>query len=147
MTDPVQDLGETEFVPGHRAVKEFVSSFAFYFQFEAVSLEENISSGEGDSLVAVDESVIVAERLHQRGCLFFDGIVVADLGAKDGGLNGALVEDAMSAAKSFNQLVLHQIDFGYGQVLYRHLARRSSRSRFRATDRSKAFITSGRTRC
>ena len=104
----------------HRAIDERVSSFAIYFQFEPVGPEQDIGGGEGDPLVAVDEAVIVAERLHQRCRLFFNGVVVAGLRTEDSGLNSALVEDTMSAAKSFDQVMLHQVDFGYRQVL-RHL--------------------------
>ena len=53
----------------------------------------------GDPLIAVKEAVVIAERFHQRGRFFFDGIVIADLWTKNGGLDSAFIADAMETAE------------------------------------------------
>src|SRR5208282_1448137 len=150
LTNPVEDLGKTEFVPVHRAADERVSVRAFDLDGKAVAPQEDIGGGESDALVAIEEAVVVRERLHQRSRFFFEGVVIADLRTKNGGLNRAFIADAMETAEHLNQAMLHSVDFRYRKII-RHLAfyfaRRCNRSRLRATDCSKASITSGRTRC
>src|ERR1700723_2903071 len=76
LTDPVEDLGKAEFVPVDRAVDERVSIQALDLDVKAVASQEDIGGGESDALIAVEEAVIVAERLHQRSRFFFDGVVI-----------------------------------------------------------------------
>ena len=116
----------------------------------SVTLQKNAGSGESNTLIAVEEAVVICERLHQRGRFFFDGVVIAGLRTKNGGLNRALIANTVETAEHFDQPMLHPVDFRDRKVI-RHLAfylaRRCNRSRLRATDCSKASITSGRTRC
>jgi hypothetical protein len=116
-TDPVEDLGKAEFVPIHRAVDERVSVQAFDLDVKAIAPQEDIGGGESDALIAVEESVVVAERLHQRSRFFFEGVVIADLRAKNGGLNSAFIADAMETAEHLDQAMLHPVDFRYRQVI------------------------------
>jgi len=95
LTDPVEDLGKAEFVPLHRAIDECVSIQGFDLDVKAVPPQEDIGGSESDALITVEEAMVVAERLHQRGSFFFDGIVIADLRTKNGGLNSALIADTM----------------------------------------------------
>ena len=60
LTDPVKDLGKAEFVPVHRAVDERVSLRALDLDVKAVATQEDISGGESDALVAVEEAVVIA---------------------------------------------------------------------------------------
>lgn len=99
LTDPVEDLGEAEFVPVQRAVDERVSVQAFDLDVKAVASQEDIGGGESNALIAVEEAVVVAERLHQRSRFFFDRVVIAGLRTKNGGLNSALVADTMETAE------------------------------------------------
>ncbi len=120
LTNPFENLGKAEFVPLHRANDECVSILAFDFDVEAVAPQEDVGGGEGDALVAVEEAVVVAERLHKRGRFFFDGVVIADLRTKNSGLNSALIADTMETAEQLNQSMLHPVDFRYRKV-FRHL--------------------------
>ncbi len=99
LMDPVQDLGEAEFVALQRADNETVSIQSFDVDVKAIEPKENVGDGEGNPLVTVDEAVVVAERFHQRSRFFFDGIVVASLRTKNGGLDRAFVADAMKTAE------------------------------------------------
>jgi len=120
LTDPVEDLGKAEFVPVHRAGDERVSVQAFDLDVKAVASQEDIGGGESDALIAVEEAMVVAERLHQRGRFFLDGVVIADLGAKNGGLNSALIADTRETAEHLDQSMLHPVDFRYREEV-RHL--------------------------
>src|ERR1039457_3262367 len=101
-TDPVEDLGKAKFVPVHRAIDERISVQALDLDIKAVAPQEDIGGCESDALIAVEEAVVVGERLHQRGRLLFDGVVIPDLRTKNGGLNRALIADAMETAEHFD---------------------------------------------
>src|SRR5208337_1487575 len=136
-TDPVKDLRKAKFVPVHRAVDERVSLHALDLDVKAIAPQEDIGGSEGDAFIAVHKAVVVRERLHQRGRFFLDGVVIASLRTKNGSLNRALVADAMPAAESLDQSVLHPVNFRDRKVirhLASYLARRCNRSRLRATD-------------
>jgi hypothetical protein len=120
LTHPDKNLRKAEFMPCYRAIDKSVSVYSFNFKIEAVASEENVSSSEGDALVAVNEAFVVTERLHQ-GCRFLiEGTVIAGLGAKNGGFNGTFIADTMATAKHLDQSMLHTVDFGYRQEV-RHL--------------------------
>ena len=99
LTDPVEDLGKAEFVPVHRAGDERVSVQAFDLDVKAVASQEDIGGGESDALIAVEEAVVDTEQLHQCGRFFLEGVVIADLRTEHGGLNRALIADAMETAE------------------------------------------------
>jgi len=71
LAEPLKNLGKAKLVPLHRAVNELVSGRSFDFDVEAVAAQEDIGGSEGNALVAIEEAVVVAERLHERACLFF----------------------------------------------------------------------------
>ena len=119
-TDPVKNLDKTEFVPVRGAGDERVTLRAATLDVTAVTPEEDIGGGESNALIAVQETMVVAERLHQGGRFFFDGIEIAGLRTKNGGLNRALVADTMETAEHLDQSVLHPVDFRYGKGI-RHL--------------------------
>src|SRR6267143_2344430 len=78
---------------------------------ETVASKNDIGRSETDSLVAVDEAVVVPEGIHQRGCLFFNGVVIAGLRAVDGRPPNISIN-----------WVLHLVDFRDRQVdALRHL--------------------------
>jgi hypothetical protein len=119
-TDPVKNLDKAEFVPVHGTGDEHVSICAADLDVKTATPQEDIGGGESDAPIAFQEAVVVAERLHQGGRFFLDGIAIAGLRAKNGGLNRALIADTMETAEHLDQSVLHPVDFRYGKVL-RHL--------------------------
>ena len=118
--DPGEDLGKAKFMPGYRAVDKSVSIDPFYFEIETIASQEHISSREGDSLVPVDEPMVVADRLHE-GCGFLlKAVVVTRLGTKNGCFHRTLVADTVTAAEQLDEAMLHSVDFGHCKEL-RHL--------------------------
>jgi hypothetical protein len=120
LTDPVEDLGKAEFVPLHRADDECVSHLALDLDVKAIAPQEDIGGSEGDALVAVEKPMVIAERFHERGRFFFDGVVIAGLRTENSGLNRALIANTVEAAEQFDQSILHAVDFRYRKVV-RHL--------------------------
>jgi hypothetical protein len=120
LTNPVEDLSEVEFVSIQGAVDECVTFLSFDLNEKAIAPQEDIGGGESDALIAVEEAVIVAEGLHQRGRFFFEGVVIADLRTKHGRLNSALIAETMDTAEYLEQSILHTVDFRYRKVI-RHL--------------------------
>ena len=120
LPDPIHDSRKAELSPIHRAIDEVVSFLGVDVDIKTVATEKNVGGGEGDPLVPIDEAVIVAEGLHQRGRLFFEGVVIAGLGPENGGLHRALVADTMKATEHLDKQVLHLVDFRDRKVL-RHL--------------------------
>lgn len=102
LMNPIEDLDEVEFVPVHRADNELVTAKAFDIDVKAVAPQKDVSGSEGNSLIAVEEVVVIAKRFHQRGRFFFDGIVVSGLWTKNGGLDSALIADTMETAEDFD---------------------------------------------
>jgi hypothetical protein len=78
--DPIEDASEAEFATVHGAVDEFVSFFCPYLDVETIAPQEDVSGSEGNSLVAIEKAVIVAQRLHQSGRFFLERVVIAGLG-------------------------------------------------------------------
>jgi len=111
LADPTENFREAEFMALHGAVDEVVASRGFHFDVAAVTAQEDVGGGEGDALISVEEAVVVAERLHQRGCLFFERVVVAGLRTENGGLDRTLVADAVQASEHVDEPVLHLVDF------------------------------------
>ena len=113
LTDPVEDLREAEFVSVHRSVDKRISVQAFDLHVKAIASQKHIGGRESNALIAIEEAVVVAERLHQSTRFFLDGVVIAGLRTKNGGLNRALVADTMETAEHLDQSMLHPVDFRY----------------------------------
>src|SRR5580693_1540785 len=88
--NPVENASEPELAAIHGAVDKLVSFFCRYLDVETVAPQEDVGRGEGDALVAVEEAVIVAQRLHQRRRFFLQRVVIAGLGTENRGLNRIL---------------------------------------------------------
>jgi hypothetical protein len=101
-SDPVENLGEAEFASLHRARDKCVSVQTFDLNIKAVASQENISSGKCDALVSVKEDMVVGERFHQSGSLFFDRGVIAGLWTKNCSLHSTLIADTLKAAEDFD---------------------------------------------
>jgi hypothetical protein len=71
LTNPDNDLGKTEFLSIHRSANELIPGLAFDVHIEAIPPQEDISSTECDSLITVNEAVVIDERFHQGGRFFF----------------------------------------------------------------------------
>lgn len=116
-TNPLQDLREAELTTLNRTIYEFETLCRVDLEIEAVPPQEDISGSEGNSFIAIDEAVVIGERLHQCCCFFFQRIVISNLGPKNGGLHSAFVADAGKAAEHFQQEMLHPVDFGHRKVV------------------------------
>jgi len=64
---------------------------------------------------------MVAERPHQRSRFFFERVVVAVLRTKNGGLDGVLIANAVTAAEPVNQQVLHLVHLPDRQISFRRI--------------------------
>src|SRR3954453_1658955 len=102
LSDPVENLGKTEYVSLHRARDKCVSIQAFDLNVKAVASQENISSSKCDALVTVKKSMVVDERFHQSSSLSFDRGVIASLRTKNGGLHSTLIADTIEPAEDFD---------------------------------------------
>jgi hypothetical protein len=121
LTDPIEDSWETEFLALYGAFDEGVSGLGFDGKIISVTLQKNTGGRKRNTLIAVEESVVIAERLHQRGCFFFEGVVVSRLRTKNGGLDGSLISNAVETAEHFDQPMLYPVDFRNSKVV-RHLS-------------------------
>jgi hypothetical protein len=101
-SDPVEDMRKIEFMSFYRAIDKSMAIPGIHLYEIAIPPEEDVGGGESDALIAVDKSMVVGKGFHQRGGFFFDGIVVADLRTKNGGLYSALITDTMEAAEHFD---------------------------------------------
>ena len=124
LPDPIEDPREAELTPIHRAVDECVALRPRYLDVKSISPQEDVGCSESDTLVAIEEAMVISQRLHQGGGFFFDGIVVSGLRAENCGLNRALITDAMHATEHLNETVLHRVDFCHRQEV-RHLLRKT----------------------
>lgn len=61
LANPVEDLAKVKFTSSHRAVDELVPFLAADVNVRAVATQENIRCGEGDTLIALNESAIVCK--------------------------------------------------------------------------------------
>jgi hypothetical protein len=114
--EPFPNLANSKFSLADGVEYEFVCSYRLQVKVIAVHAEKCVGYGQADSLVAVEESVVVRERLHE-GCGFVDEVVVvAILGTKDGRFEEAPVAKTMDAAKFINELTMHLDGFANGQV-------------------------------
>ena len=122
LSNPFEDPRETKFMTLHPAVDECVAFRPCDLDIRAISTQEDIGGGEGDTLIAIKKAVIIPERFHQGRCFLLDEVIVSGLRTKNGGLKSTLVADSMETAEHFNQPVLHRIDFSHRKVV-RHLLR------------------------
>jgi hypothetical protein len=99
---PAEYLNKTEFVPpSSRQRKRELQ--AFNLDTKSVSTEEDISGGEPDALVAIDEAVAICERLHQSRGFFFDRAVIAGLRSKNRSFNSAFIADTVRTAEELDE--------------------------------------------
>jgi hypothetical protein len=102
---------------------EFVGSDRIDFQIVTVQSKKCVGKSEADLLFAVDEGMIVRQRLHQSSRLI-NKVVIRHLRTKNGGLQSPSVTEAVRAAKSIDWLSVDFNRFGYGRVeMLLHLLR------------------------
>lgn len=75
--DPVAQV-RTDNAAGDQREEDCLGLIDGRYQFEAVENEERFEGGMANSLVAVDERMIVDEREGESGALFFDGRIQVD---------------------------------------------------------------------
>jgi hypothetical protein len=120
--EPFSDLVNAKFSLGDGFSDEFVGLYGLQLEIVTIDPEKGIGSGEADSLVAIEESVIARERLHQ-GCGFVDQVVViAILGTEDSCFKKTLIAKPVDAAEFVDELTVHLDSFAHGQI---NIARRS----------------------
>ncbi len=64
-----------------------------------IAPQEYVGGSESDTFIAIEEAVVVSERLHQGGRLFSNEIVIAGLRTKNRGLDSALIADTVETAE------------------------------------------------
>lgn len=113
----------------------------------SIHAEKDRRQRERDALVAVDECVVSAEALEQRGGLQPARVVVAGLGPRECALQQAEIADARQSPEPFEQdpVELERLIERREQRPL-HFARRSSSSACSATTSSSAVRNAGRTR-
>jgi hypothetical protein len=84
---------------------------------QAVNRQKRVEGGKRGALVAIDEGMILRKAFPERGG-FLDQIgVVAGLRAVEGGLQQAVVANAMGAAVAFDLIGVDGQHFDRGQVV------------------------------
>jgi len=101
--EPVMDEGKPKFSLLHRFGNEFVGRERFNINEIAVGSQHGVRHYKTDSLVAINEGVIVREGFHQGGSFLDYAAVVAGLGSHYGCFQQPLVSQALGAAELFNQ--------------------------------------------
>lgn len=114
--EPFSDLAYSKFSLGDGFGDEFVSRDSLQLEIQAIHPEKSIGCGQTNSLVAIEESMIVRKRLHESGGFVDEVVVVAILGAENGSFEKALVAKPVNAAKFIYELTVHFDDFAHGQV-------------------------------
>src|SRR5579872_2618668 len=107
---------EAEFTGLHRLHHELISRSAAYIQIEAVQQKKRVHGGKSHALVAVQECVVINQRLEQRRRLFTQVVVIARLRTKYRSLQRALVAKAVDAAVLFDLVMMDGDDFSDRQV-------------------------------
>ena len=74
----------------------------------AIDSEEHVGTRERNSLVAVDERVILDQALKERSGLVNDSVVVAGLGTVEGSFERSDVTNALRSAVTFDQLLMKE---------------------------------------
>ena len=113
---PIEDQGKAEPAFGDRVDHEDAGFPRIRFNGEAVHQQEGVTGIECDALVAVEEGVIVCQRLHQGRGLFCHAVVVASLRAENGGLQRPNISQAVGTAVSFDLPMMNGQDFCYRKV-------------------------------
>src|SRR5208282_101816 len=114
--DPIKDRSKTKCAAGDGLHHEPVSLEGVNVKIETISGEECVGGGECNPLVAIDERMVVGERLHQRGGLFRQAVVVAILGTKNRRLKRSSIAKSVKSAEFINQLTVHLFHFGDRQI-------------------------------
>jgi len=113
---PLVKQRKAEFARFHGPYYELIGFPAAYIQIKSAQQKKCVHRGEPHTLVAVEEGVIVDERLEQRCGFFAQIVVVASLRTKDGGLQRALIAQAVDAAIFLNLVMMDGDDFSHRQV-------------------------------
>ncbi len=82
--EPFADLPDAEFPLADRLRDESMSGEWFELKIESIDTEKRVCDGETDSLVAVQESMIIGQGFHQRCCFMNQVVVVSILRAVNG---------------------------------------------------------------
>jgi hypothetical protein len=114
--EPFPDLAYSKFSLCDGLGDEFVSGNSLQLEVMAINPEKCVRRGKTDSLVAIEESMIVRERLHERRGFVGEVVIVAILRAKNGRFEKAPVAKSVNATKLIDQLAMHLDGFGHGQV-------------------------------
>ena len=115
-SEPFSDLANSKLSLRDGFGYEFMRRDGFQLEIVAVDAEESIGSGQADSLVAIEKSMVARERFHQCRGFVDQVVVVAVLWTKDGGFEKTLVAKSVDAAKFGDELAMHLDGFAHGQI-------------------------------
>jgi hypothetical protein len=114
--EPFPNLAYAKFSLGDGFGDEFVSSDSLQLEVMTINSEKCVGRGKTDSLVAIEESMIVRKRLHERRRFMDEIVVVTILWAENGCFEKTPVAKSVDATKLIDELALHLDGFGHGQV-------------------------------
>ncbi len=122
--EPFPDLPDAEFPFADGFSDEPVCRERFDFQIMAVDTQKRVRRRETDSLVAVEEGMVIGVRFHQRGGFMNQIVVVSALRTKDGSFQEPPVPKPMNSTKLLDELPVHLHGLADGDVhVLRHLLR------------------------
>jgi len=104
--EPFPDLPDAEFPFADGFSDEPVCRERFDFQIMAVDTQKRVRRRETDSLVAVEEGMVIGVRFHQRGGFMNQIVVVSALRTKDGSFQEPPVPKPMNSTKLLDELPL-----------------------------------------
>lgn len=113
---PFSDLAYSEFSLGDGLGDEFVSRDSLQFEIQSVDTKKSIGGSQADSLVAIEKSMIVGKRFHERRCFVDEVVVVAILRAENGCLKKTLIPNSVNTPEFVDELTVHFDDFCHRQI-------------------------------
>jgi len=120
--DPIEDERKTKPSLGHRVNYKNVCFSGVRDDGESIDQQKSVRRVEGYALVAINEGMIVCQRLHQRRRFFPQIGVIAGLRPEDGSLQSSLIPQALNATVMLDLAMMNGEYFRDGQVdAFRHL--------------------------
>ena len=116
LLQPDRQLRKSEGVGLEQVHEVRVSFQAIAVDGPAIEPEEHVRGCKRCPLVAVDEGMVHREAFHEGGGFLYEGVIVANLRAHNGGGQSAFVSNAMCAAKKIDQGLMQGNDFLDGWV-------------------------------
>src|SRR5215469_12178246 len=116
IVDPLENWSKTELPRRDRLHHELICGQGPHFEVKSVDQQECVRGSKSDSLVAIEERVIVGWRFHQRCGFLGDRVVVSDLRTENSGLKERCISNSMDTPVGVDLLVMYLQNFANGQV-------------------------------